>query len=99
MLGGGANPLVYLAALLGPVMTWIGGNKMGIFMHKPRAEDLEFVAGLFEAKKVTPVIDRTFPLNAVSDKTGRQDFEIDDRQGRRPIALLVCRSTQGGLAT
>lgn len=41
---------------------------MGIVMWKPNnRDDLAFLAELFEARKVVPVIDRRYPLSAVPE--------------------------------
>jgi NADPH:quinone reductase-like Zn-dependent oxidoreductase len=59
---------------------WLGGNdrqlralilspfvrqKLGTFVSKERKEDLETLRELLEAGKITPVVDRTFPLSEV----------------------------------
>jgi NADPH:quinone reductase-like Zn-dependent oxidoreductase len=48
--------------LLGPVLSRTGSKKMSTFMAKPTQKDLEVVAKLLEAGKITPVIDRRYPL-------------------------------------
>src|SRR6266702_4143172 len=44
-----------------------GSQKMGNLMCKPNRKDLIFMKELLEAGKVTPVIDRRFPLRDVAD--------------------------------
>jgi NADPH:quinone reductase-like Zn-dependent oxidoreductase len=39
------------------------GQKLGSFLAKPNSDDLQFLKELIEAGKVTPVIDRTYPLS------------------------------------
>jgi NADPH:quinone reductase-like Zn-dependent oxidoreductase len=42
-------------------------QKMASFTVKPNKEDLQFLKQLIEAGKVTPVIDRTYPLSEVPE--------------------------------
>ena len=42
-------------------------QKLGTFLMKPTADDLQFLTELIEAGKVTPVIDRTYPLSEVPE--------------------------------
>jgi NADPH:quinone reductase-like Zn-dependent oxidoreductase len=41
------------------------GQRLRMLGSKPRQEDLQTLRGLIEAGKVTPVIDRTYPLREV----------------------------------
>jgi NADPH:quinone reductase-like Zn-dependent oxidoreductase len=43
------------------------GQKLGTWISKERKEDLEALRELLEAGKLTPVVDRTFPLSEVPD--------------------------------
>ena len=52
-------------ALLGPWLAWRGGPSMQNMMAKPNRDDLAFLAGLLDAGKLTPVIDRCYPLAEV----------------------------------
>ena len=45
-------------------------QKLTSFLVKPSAQDLQFLAGLIEAGKLTPVIDRTYPLSEVPEALG-----------------------------
>jgi NADPH:quinone reductase-like Zn-dependent oxidoreductase len=40
---------------------------MGLLLHKPNANDLDFITTLYEEGKITPVIDKRYPLNKVSE--------------------------------
>jgi NADPH:quinone reductase-like Zn-dependent oxidoreductase len=42
-------------------------QKLGTFISKERKEDLEDLRAFLEAGKVTPVVDRTFPLSEVPE--------------------------------
>jgi NADPH:quinone reductase-like Zn-dependent oxidoreductase len=51
------------AVLLSPFVS----QKLGSFLAKPSKDDLQFLKELIEAGKVTPVIDRTYPLREVPE--------------------------------
>jgi NADPH:quinone reductase-like Zn-dependent oxidoreductase len=55
------------------------GQRLRLFLSKERGADLEVLKELIEAGKVTPVIDRTFPL----------------REAAEAIRYVGERSTQG----
>jgi NADPH:quinone reductase-like Zn-dependent oxidoreductase len=63
------------AVLVSPFM----GQRLRSFFSKPKRTDLVVLKELIEAGKITPVIDRTFPLN----------------EGREAIRYVGERSTQG----
>jgi len=65
---GGSTSAVFQALLLGPIVSRIGGKKIGVGKWEPNnKEDLEFLTELFEAGKVTPVIDRRYPLGELPE--------------------------------
>jgi NADPH:quinone reductase-like Zn-dependent oxidoreductase len=51
------------AAALSPFV----GQQLGFFIAKQRSQDLEELRKLLEARAITPVVDRTFPLDEVPD--------------------------------
>jgi NADPH:quinone reductase-like Zn-dependent oxidoreductase len=59
----GAVDRVIKALVLSPLVS----QKMASFTVKPNKEDLRFLKQLIEAGKVTPVIDRTYPLSEVPE--------------------------------
>jgi NADPH:quinone reductase-like Zn-dependent oxidoreductase len=64
---GGAMGQVFQAMLLGPALSMSGGKKMGNLAAKPDQDDLISVKELIEAGKVTPVVDRRYPLSEVAE--------------------------------
>ena len=44
-----------------------GGKKIAILPVQPNTEDLVYITELIEAGKITPVIDRSYPLSEVPD--------------------------------
>lgn len=53
--------------LRAPVLSLFVGQKLGGIVSTEGHEDLEALAALIEAGKVTPVVDRTYPLIEVAD--------------------------------
>jgi NADPH:quinone reductase-like Zn-dependent oxidoreductase len=65
---GGSTAAIFQALLLGPLISRMGSQRIGVGMWKPNSkEDLAFLAELFEAGKVVPVIDRRYPLPEVPE--------------------------------
>jgi NADPH:quinone reductase-like Zn-dependent oxidoreductase len=67
VMTGGSTAQLFQAMLLGPWLSRNSGQKMGNLLAKPNQKDLMFMKELLEAGKVTPVIDRRFPLCDVAD--------------------------------
>jgi NADPH:quinone reductase-like Zn-dependent oxidoreductase len=61
------NRAMFQTMLLGPVVSRGGGRRMGILMANPKQQDLVVVKELLEAGKVTPVIDRRYPLSETAN--------------------------------
>src|SRR5215210_804622 len=59
----GAVDRIIKALVLSPFVS----QKMASFTVKPNKEDLQFLKQLIEAGKLTPVIDRTYPLSEVPE--------------------------------
>jgi NADPH:quinone reductase-like Zn-dependent oxidoreductase len=65
---GGSRAALFQTVFLGPLISITGSKKTGILMWKPnKKEDLVYMKELFEAGKVVPVIDRSFPLSEVAE--------------------------------
>src|SRR6184192_270311 len=67
VMTGGSNAQMFQAILLGPLVSMTGRQKMGNSAHKPNKKDLMFMKELLEADKVTPVIDRRYPLGETAE--------------------------------
>ncbi len=66
VMSGGATSQMFQAMLLGPLRSKKGGQKLGNYLAKPNQQDLRFLADWLETGKITPVIDRRFPLRDVA---------------------------------
>ena len=66
-LAGGSVATIFQILLLGPWIRATTGKKIRILAVKPNLKDLVYVTELCEAGKVTPVIDRRFPLSEVPE--------------------------------
>lgn len=64
---GGLTVRLSQAVILGPWISMIEGKKIVLLLHKPQAGDLDFIAELFEADKIKPVIDKCYPLAEVPE--------------------------------
>jgi NADPH:quinone reductase-like Zn-dependent oxidoreductase len=65
---GGTMPQFLQAILLGPLMSRNGGKKMGSMgIAKVNQKDLVYLGELLEAGKITPVIDRRYPLSEIAE--------------------------------
>ncbi len=73
------------ASVLSPFV----GQKLGTFMSKEKNEDLHSLKALIESGKVTPVIDRTYPLDEVPDAIRY----LHEGHARGKIVIGVDRAT------
>jgi NADPH:quinone reductase-like Zn-dependent oxidoreductase len=64
---GGSMKQYFQAMLLGPLISMVGSKKMGTVFAPPTHEDYNFLIELFEAGKLTPVIDRCYPLSELAE--------------------------------
>ena len=67
---------------------WIGrttGKKIRILAVRPSMEDVEYMKDLIEAGKVTPVIDKTYPLSEVPEAIGY----VGEGQAQGKVVITV----------
>ena len=64
---GGSLAQYFQATLLGPLISMMGSKKMGSKLGQPSQKDLILLTELCEARKVVPVIDRSFPLGETAE--------------------------------
>ena len=67
VMSGGSTTQMFEAMLIGPWLSRKGSQKLGNVLAKPNQIDLMYVKELIDAGKVTPVIDRSYPLPDVAD--------------------------------
>ena len=67
IMTGGSSAQMFQAMVMGPWLSRKNGQKLGNILAKPSQADLVFVRELIDAGKVTPVIDRCYPLRNVAD--------------------------------
>jgi NADPH:quinone reductase-like Zn-dependent oxidoreductase len=73
VLSGGAMAQMMEAMILGPMRSKKGGQTIVNLLARPDQEDLSFMTGLIEAGKVTPLIDRCYPLREVAEALRYQE--------------------------
>jgi NADPH:quinone reductase-like Zn-dependent oxidoreductase len=84
--GGGRWMGGFLRNLRAPVLSRFVGQRLRMLASKERPEDLQALRELLEAGKVTPLIDRTFPLREVPEAI-RQMVEGRGRGGLIVISV------------
>ena len=67
VMTGGSGAQMLQAMTLGPIMSMTGSKKLGYVSMKQNKEDLVSVKELLESGKITPVIDRTYPLSEIPE--------------------------------
>jgi NADPH:quinone reductase-like Zn-dependent oxidoreductase len=60
-------------------------QRLRMILSKPNAEDLLALAGMLEARRITPVVERTFPLDAAADAIEH----VGGRNGRGKTVVTV----------
>jgi NADPH:quinone reductase-like Zn-dependent oxidoreductase len=70
LLAGGSVTTIFQILLLGAWIRATTGKRIRILAVRPNTEDVDFIKDLIEAGKVTPMIDKTYPLSEVPDAIG-----------------------------
>ena len=84
-LAGGSVATMMQILVVGP---WIGrttGKKIRILAVRTSMEDVEYMKDLIEAGKVTPVIDKTYPLSEVPEAIGY----VGEGQAQGKVVITV----------
>lgn len=76
---------IFQAMLLGPLLSVTGSQTLSNLLAKPNPRDLTLIAELLEARQITPVIDRCYPLHEVPD--AMRDLEQAHARGKVIITL------------
>lgn len=85
VMSGGSGAQMFQAMLLGPMISMTGDKKMSNLLKKPNNKDLVVLKELLEAKKITPVIDRTYPLADVPEAIRY----LEDGHARGKVVITV----------
>ncbi|MHA2143043.1 MAG: NAD(P)-dependent alcohol dehydrogenase [Candidatus Thorarchaeota archaeon] len=65
---GGSRSAIFQVVFLGPLISRMGKRKLGLnIWNQNNREDYDFLAELFDAGKVVPVIDKRYPLSEVPE--------------------------------
>ncbi len=83
---GGSRSTIFQVVFLGSIISRMGSRKLGLNpWDKNPKEDYEFLAKLFEAGKVVPVIDRQVPLSGVPEAL--KDLEEGQVLGKVVVSI------------
>jgi NADPH:quinone reductase-like Zn-dependent oxidoreductase len=85
VLVGGGLVQVFQAMLVGPLLSLIGSKKTCFFIANANQKDLVFLKDLLAAGKVSPVIDRRYPLSGAADALRY----LEERHARGKVVLTV----------
>ena len=84
LMGGGSSTATWQSALLGPVISKFGRGRVAFLLAESRREDLIDVGELFEAGKVAPIIDRSYPLCDAGEALRR----VGEKQGIGKVLII-----------
>ena len=85
VMTGGSMAQMFQAILLGPLISLRGEKRMLSLSARANQKDLAFIAELFEAGRLKPVIDRRYPLN----KTAEAIRYLEEGHARGKIVINV----------
>ena len=85
VMSGGSGAQMFQAMLLGPMISMTGNKKMGNLLKQANKKDLVVLKELLEAGKITPVIDRTYPLVEVPEAIGY----LENGHARGKVVITV----------
>ena len=84
-LAGGSVATMLQILVVGPWIRATTGKKVRILAVRPNIEDVDFMKHLIEAGKVTPVIDKTYPLSEVPEAIGY----VGDGRAQGKVVITV----------
>ena len=84
LMGGGSGTATWQSALLGPLISRFGGCRVAFLLAESRREDLIDIGDLVEEGKVTPVIDRSYPLCDAGEALRR----VGEKQGIGKVIIV-----------
>jgi NADPH:quinone reductase-like Zn-dependent oxidoreductase len=85
VMSGGSGAQMFQAMLLGPMISMTRKKKMGNLLKKSNKKDLVVLKEFLEAGKITPVIDRTYPLAEVPEAVGY----LENGHARGKVVITV----------
>jgi len=87
--GGGPDASPWYGAFKAPVkalfLSWFVDQDMAMFISHHSGEDLATIAALMQEGKVTPVIDRTYPL----ERTAEVMAYLETGRARGKVVIVV----------
>jgi NADPH:quinone reductase-like Zn-dependent oxidoreductase len=84
-LAGGSVATMLQILLVGPWIRGTTGKKIRILAVRPNIEDVHIMKDLIEAGKVTPIIDKTYPLSEVPEAIGY----VGEGQAQGKVVITV----------
>jgi 2-desacetyl-2-hydroxyethyl bacteriochlorophyllide A dehydrogenase len=88
VLAGGSTTHLFRTMLLGSLMSRSEGQTFATLMAGPNQKDLGFMKELLEAGKVTPVIDKRYPLSETADALRY----VEDRHVQGKVVITVAHN-------
>ncbi|MDQ3865122.1 MAG: zinc-binding dehydrogenase, partial [Actinomycetota bacterium] len=82
---GGSVATMLQILLLGPWISMFANKKIRILAVQPSLEDMVYVTELYEAGKVTPVIDKMYALSEVPEAIGY----VGDGHAKGKVVITV----------